>query len=122
VYQPTPVPDQTGRTSYVDNTRIGTTAGGELAWPLSSGQLVLGARAELHALPARRTRKLARTTRLGEANATSDFVIDEVPDDAVVGPEPLAGREGLQTNNPGWPGFDSSGWLLGGAAYVRYEY
>jgi long-chain fatty acid transport protein len=122
VYQPTPVPDQTGRTNYVDNTRIGTAAGLELAWPLSSGELALGVRAEVHGLPLRSTRKLRRTTALGEANGSADFVLDEVPDDAQVGTAPLAGREGLQTNNPGWPGFSSSGWLLGASAAVSYRY
>jgi long-chain fatty acid transport protein len=122
VYQPTPVPGQTGRTNYVDNARVGTAAGAELAWPLSSGELALGVRAQVHGLPARTTRKLRRTTALGEATGSADFVLDEVPDDAQVGAAPLAGREGLQTNNPGWPGFSSSGWLLGASASVTYRY
>ena len=122
VYQPTPVPDQTGRTNYVDNTRIGTSAGGEYAWPLGKGELVIGMRAEVHGLPTRTTRKLGRSTPLGDGNDSADFVLDEVPDDATVGGQPLAGREGLQTNNPGWPGFESSGWVLGGSAFVRYRY
>lgn len=122
VYQPTPVPEQTGRTNYVDNARIGTAGGLELAWPLSSGELALGVRAEVHGLAARSTRKLRRTTALGEANGSADFVLDEVPDDAQVGTAPLAGREGLQTNNPGWPRFSSSGWLLGASAAATYRY
>ena len=28
---------------------------------------------------------------------------------------PVAGSQGLQTNNPGWPGFSSGGWMWGGA-------
>lgn len=122
VCQPTPVPEQTGRSNYIDNTRLGTSAGAELTWPLAAGELVLGLRAEVHGLLARATRKLARSTPLGDANDSSDFVLDEVPDDAVAGAEPLAGREGLQTNNPGWPGFESGGWVLGASAFVRYEY
>jgi hypothetical protein len=76
----------------------------------------------VHGLPARSTRKVRRTTALGDANRTSDFVLDEVPDDAQVGGAPLAGSEGLQTNNPGWPGFVSSGWIFGGSASVSYRY
>ena len=37
---------------------------------------------------------------------------DEVPDDGEVAGEPLAGTQGLQTNNPGWPGFGSQGVIL----------
>ena len=51
-----------------------------------------------------------------------DGVLDEVPDDAVVGGMPLAGGAGLQTNNPGWPGFASRGTLLGGALSVGLLY
>jgi long-chain fatty acid transport protein len=122
VYQPTPVPEQTGRTNYVDNTRIGVTTGAEYTWPVGEGALAAGFRAQAHALPQRSTRKLQRSTPLGTNNRTSDFVIDEVPDDSVVGGAPFAGRDGLQTNNPGWPGFTSSGWLLGGSLYVSYKY
>jgi hypothetical protein len=30
----------------------------------------------------------------------------------------LAIAQDLQTNNPGWPGFVSGGWLSGAALYV----
>ena len=50
--------------------------------------------------------------------------MDEVPDDAVDGQlgDPIAGRDGLQTNNPGFPGFGSEGWLLGGALNLSILY
>jgi hypothetical protein len=35
----------------------------------------------------------------------------------VVNGQPIPGRQGLQTNNPGWPGFGSEGWIVGGGAY-----
>ena len=34
-------------------------------------------------------------------------------------PTTLAGAQGLQTNNPGWPGFGSQGWLLGGGVNLE---
>jgi hypothetical protein len=74
----------------------------------------------------RRTRKLAAfSTGMTRPN----LVIDEVPDDATGGVDPvtgvarpLEGREGLQTNNPGWPGFFSAGWLVGGSCHVTFHY
>ena len=39
-----------------------------------------------------------------------------------LGRSPVAGREGVQTNNPGFPGFGSSGWVYGGGVHVAVEY
>ena len=48
-------------------------------------------------------------------------VLDEVPDEAVdrVTGMPLEGAAGLQTNNPGYPGFSSGGWLAGAGFALR---
>ena len=35
---------------------------------------------------------------------------------------PIPRTDGLQTNNPGWPGFASEGWILGGALSVAVLY
>jgi hypothetical protein len=45
-----------------------------------------------------------------------------LPDDAELGGDPLAGAQGLQTNNPGWPGFGSEGWILGATLYVSLAF
>jgi long-chain fatty acid transport protein len=103
-FQPSPVPDQRGRTNYVDSSRAAVSAGFDYRAPLLGGTLRAGIQAQVHRLLPRRTVKDERAP---------DPVIDEVPDDAVIGGEPLAGRAGLQTNNPGWPGFTSAGWILG---------
>src|SRR6185503_813334 len=86
VYEPTPVPDQTGRTNYIDNDRLGGALGFDYAFRFLGGKLPAGI-------------------------------------DPVTGvPRPLDGREGLQTNNPGWPGFFSAGWILGGSCHVTLNY
>jgi hypothetical protein len=106
-YQPSAVPDQTGRTSYVDNDRAAINAGLALAFRWPAVGLRVGLGAQVHRLRARHTVK--KTLPSGGA---PDLVIDELPDDAVRGGLPAAGREGLQTNNPGWPGFGSAGWIV----------
>ena len=116
-YQPSPVPDQTGRSNYVDSDRVATSFGVDHRVPLWGGMLRVGLQAQVHRLVPRATTKVAPP----DATATS-LVADEVPDDAVVNSQPLAGREGLQTNNPGWPGFDSAGWLLGGGINLSFLY
>ena len=52
------------------------------------------------------------------------LVVDEVPDDAVDGQlgDPIPNRAGLQTNNPGFPGFSSGGWIVGGAIHLSILY
>jgi long-chain fatty acid transport protein len=112
-YQPSPVPDQTGRTNYVDNDRIGTSGGFDYRVPLWGGSLRFGLQGQVHRLLPRETTKSTDPNHPGG-------VIDEVPDDAVVNNRPLAGREGLQTNNPGYPGFASSGWIVGGGVNVSF--
>ncbi len=51
------------------------------------------------------------------------YVIDEVPDDSIdaLG-QPVAGAAGLQTNNPGFPGFASDGWVFGAGVHLAIEY
>ena len=42
----------------------------------------------------------------------------ELPDDARLSGEPISEAIGLQTNNPGWPGFSSVGSVLAMGLYV----
>jgi long-chain fatty acid transport protein len=53
-----------------------------------------------------------------EYGVSPALVTDEVPDDAILAGEPVVGREGLQTNNPGSPGFSSAGFIGTGALYL----
>ena len=55
-------------------------------------------------------------------NVKDDAMItDEVPDGSVFSTtgKPVPGSVGLQTNNPGWPGFASEGWVWGGGDHHR---
>lgn len=106
-YVPTAAPLQTGRTNYVDNDRISAAAGVDYAFRLWEVPFRAGARAQLHVLRSRYQAKLEPTD--------PQRVRDEFPDDAVdTRGNPIAEAAGLQTNNPGWPGFSSSGFLVGG--------
>jgi long-chain fatty acid transport protein len=116
LYQPSPVPDQTGRTSYVDNDRIGAALSGTLAVSAGRVRLLLSLSAQLHRLLPR------ETVKLPPGPAADGRVLDEVADDAVLGGDPLPGREGLQTNNPGWPGFSSAGYVLGGGLNLGLQF
>jgi hypothetical protein len=118
-YSPTPVPEQTGRTNYVDNDRVAGALGGELGFGLFGSEAQVGLQLQAHHLLQRHQTKLPTLTSPTGENLAPELVRDEVPDDALVGNDALAGAQGLQTNNPGWPGFGSQGWIFVGALYLR---
>jgi hypothetical protein len=110
-YQPTPVPRQVGRRNYVDNDRVGAILGGDYQFPVFDLTVRVGTQLQAHRLLYRYQKK---------DNAR---IVDELPDDAVdESGEPIPGALGVQTNNPGWPGFASEGWIFGGALTAALIY
>jgi long-chain fatty acid transport protein len=111
-YAPSPVPDQTGRSNYVDNSRVVSSASIEspvrlLGREIEAGFYLFGS----VFIPGSVTK---------DPNAAHP-VIDEFPNDAtdIRTGLPAAGAAGLQTNNPGYPGFTSSGYMLGAGVCLR---
>ncbi|HVU03238.1 MAG TPA: hypothetical protein VHE30_15865 [Polyangiaceae bacterium] len=110
-YHPSPVPLQTGRTNYVDNDRAGLTLGGEYEVKVLNHRLRFGVGAQAQRLFPRYQAK------------NDALIVDEFPDGSVDRDlKPIPGSRGLQTNNPGWPGFASEGWILGGHLYASLVY
>jgi len=106
-YVPSPVPPQIGRSNYVDNDRVGVASGFEI--DLGASGIRAGLQLFLHRLlPRHQTKDPSR-------------IRDELPDDAVFAEnfDAVPGVAGLQTNNPGFPGFGSRGWVSGGALTLR---
>ena len=118
MYVPTPVPEQTGRTNYVDNNRVSAGIGSDYRFPVFGTHLTVGAQLQVHRLVPRHQTKLPTPTRPDGVNIAPERVKDELPDDAQKSGDPVPGAQGLQTNNPGWPGFASGGWMVGAAIYV----
>ena len=108
-YSPSPVPNQPGRTNYVDNSRLLASLGLEgpvkfLGKDLEAGITVFGS----YFLPR-------------EVSKDPNLVLDEYPDTAVDIRTGLQapGTANLQTNNPGYPGWKSTGYMLGAGATFR---
>jgi hypothetical protein len=102
-YVQSPVPAQIGNSNYVDNSRFGIGVGGDILVKL---------------LKLRPGLQLFADRFLPRSNQKQDALItDQVPDGSTVSATgaPVVGSQGLQTNNPGYPGFSSKGWLWGGA-------
>jgi hypothetical protein len=111
-YAPTPVPDQTGRSNYVDNSRIVSSASIESPVKLLGREVEAGFYLFGSVFIPRTADKDPLATHP---------VIDEYPDSATVIRTglPAADTAGLQTNNPGYPGFDSRGYMLGLGVCLR---
>lgn len=112
-YTPTPVPAQTGRSNYVDNARAAAALSWQLAVPLAGRNWSLGLQASVHRLFSRSVTK---------SPDAAHPVFDEFPDSVYVttGTD-IESSAGLQTNNPGYPGFSSEGWLFGVALTLGLE-
>lgn len=135
-YVASPVPEQTGRTNYVDNNK--QVAGLNVDYRFDAGPLRMGVGANFqgHFLKKRSHNKITQSpdqTRDQIHNPNSqnyghninpDLVLDEVPDELrerSTGDRPDR-AQGLQTNNPGYPGYTSSGALFGASIYLSLYY
>ncbi len=125
-YRPTPVPPQTGRTNYVDNDRVGFTLGAtyDLVFKPREVTLRFGGQFQGHFLVERHQKKFDPSSAQFAGKKYSQLVLDEWPDDTldITTGEVIAEARGLQTNNPGWPGFASHGHILGGTFSVSLLY
>jgi long-chain fatty acid transport protein len=111
-YSPSPVPDQTGRTNYVDNTRLLASAG--IEGPVTFLGRDLEASLTLFGM-------LLLPRSVTKDPYAANPVLDEYPDTAIdirTG-LPATDTAGLQTNNPGYPGWKSSGFVVGAGATFR---
>ena len=116
---PSPVPKQDGRENYVDNDRFGFSVGYNEYFHFKDFSVGGGISSSVQFLLKRVEEKnLKRSEKDGG-------IIDEFPDDAtnyfdMEGGFPSA--QGLQTNNPGFPGWESKGFVLGVGINIEVLY
>jgi hypothetical protein len=124
-YVPSPVPDQTGRSNYVDNDRLGFSGGTNIELPLAGtrARLRIGVQAQMHLLLQRSQTKLDPTSERFAGENYPSLVADEWRDGATNSRgDVIAAADGLQTNNPGWPGFGSHGTVWGAGLNLALLY
>lgn len=112
-YVPSPVPAQTGRENYVDNDRLGVSLGYSEYFHFEKFSIGGGITGSLQVL-------LDRTEWKNKDRSEEDGgLVDEFPDDSSYYGMPdeqdefNKAKTGLQTNNPGFPGWKSSGFVFG---------
>jgi hypothetical protein len=98
------MPSQSGRESRVDNDRVGASARWALDVPTPVGHAQFGVGLNTQWLLERSHRK---------SPSASTPLVDELPEAVNLRTgEPFVGDAGLQTNNPGFPGYASDGFLF----------
>jgi hypothetical protein len=113
LYSPSPMPTQSGRESRVDNDRVGASGRWDWATPTPAGRVSLGVSAGAQWLLER--------VHLKSPQAQSP-VLDELPEAVNLRTgAPFVGDAGVQTNNPGFPGYRSDGLVLVGALSVTLQ-
>lgn len=123
-FEPTPVPAQTGRTNYVDNDRVVFSLGmGHALDFLDEQPVELSWYMQLQYLIPQDTDK-DLSSAFPACEEGVKVLCDELPDDL---PDPVTGlptpeNAGLQTGNPGFPGFQSYGQILTVGLDLRWRY
>ncbi|TVR04825.1 MAG: hypothetical protein EA398_01025 [Deltaproteobacteria bacterium] len=122
-FVPTPVPAQTGRTNYVDNSRLLTSLGASHGVQIFGNELEVAWFTQIHFLLPRDTDKVVPESIRNCGPGITDLC-DELPDDLR---DPRTGRPipeagGLQTGNPGFPGFVSGGWMAAAGLEVSWKF
>lgn len=109
-WRPTPVPEQSGRSSYVDPSQLALALSAR--WSITSS-LSWQISAQAHWLLPRVDEKDQRAL---------DPVRDEFPAsvDELSG-EPITSSGGLQSNNPGFPGYESGGMVWSGGVSLTWR-
>ncbi len=122
-YRPSPVPAQTGRTNYVDNDMWLLGLGSAYDIHVNSHTLEVGLFGQLQLAVPRNAQK----QRLSAYPSCVDGVTslcDEVPDDTTQAGTGAAipAAAGLQTGNPGFPGYSTGGWVAEAGLQLTWRY
>ena len=122
-WSPSPIPEQTGRSNFVDNDRAQVSIGSEHKIEIAGRELKIAWYTQFHYLVGQRHRK-ELVGEIEVCRSDSRSICDEVPDDTI---DPMTGQpypeaSGLQTGNPGFPGFSSGGMIIQTGLEVKWEF
>lgn len=120
-FEPSPVPPQTGRTNYVDNDRLHLSIGAGHTFEVGESSFDVSWYLRAQGLLSAETNK-AELDEYPDCADGVEVLCDEVPDDLIdpATGQPFAEAQGLQTGNPGFPGWVSGGWLGSIGVELRY--
>ena len=107
-----PVPAQVGRTNYADNDTMGFTLGHRVDFTLMKQKFGVD-------FAIQYWRMLKRTVYKDPAQIPDEFYDGSTTKSKDL---PMSEAKGLQTNNPGFPGYTLSGYTVATSVTLRYEF
>ena len=122
-WEPSPIPEQRGRSNFVDNDRYVMSLGSGHEIEIQGKQLTLSWHVQLHSLIGRTHQKqLAERYELCSSETTllCDEVSDELQDPRTR--RALEQAQGLQTGNPGFPAYSSGGSIFQAGVEVSWTF
>jgi hypothetical protein len=126
-FTPTPVPEQSGRTNYVDNHRLSFGGGYSRTWTIGNYSFDSGLGIQVHYLFDRTQKKTTGVEATAAApksgTGRSGTVVDEFPESiSDYDNSHIAESDGFQTNNPGYPGYKSGGVLVSAGLWLTFYF
>ncbi|MAD61746.1 MAG: hypothetical protein CMH49_09610 [Myxococcales bacterium] len=122
-WTPSPIPEQSGRSNYVDNNRFVLSVGSGHEIKIQGKSLTLSWHFQFHGLINRGHQKaLSNSYELCQSDTQS--LCDEV-DDSMINPStqmPYPEAQGLQTGNPGFPGYAHGGLILQAGIEISWRF
>ncbi len=119
---PTPVPPQTGRSNHIDTDRLVLSAGGGKSFEIWEESFTLDAAVQVHALRSTTTHKALADSYPDCAPGVSQLCDETADRDEDAPGLPAAATQGLQTGNPGFPGFTAGGYVLLAGVDVTWRF
>ena len=112
-WEPSPIPEQRGRSNFVDNDRYVLSLGSGHEINIQGKQLILSWHAQFHGLIGRSHQKDLLES-YGPCETQSSSLCDEVNDELIdpTTRQPFDQAQGLQTGNPGFPAYSSGGSIF----------
>lgn len=114
-FSPSPVPEQDGRSNYVDNSRWVASGGYSRTFEVLETDLEVGVHSQVQWLVRQRADKSREAT---------DPVFDEFPESSRADDPDETIEESLdfRTNNPGYPGYSATGLVVGAGVTVSSKF
>ncbi|MEE2788399.1 MAG: outer membrane protein transport protein [Myxococcota bacterium] len=113
-WRPSPVPPQDGRYNYVDNDRVAFSVGGGKALEVWGRDFQIDIGVQVQWLRPRSIKKKVLTT-YPKCSEGETRLCDEV-EDQTDRPETI----GLQTGNPGFPGYSHGGYMISAGMDLKW--
>jgi long-chain fatty acid transport protein len=113
---PSPMPEQTGRYNYVDNDLVLYSLGAGFRFEISKHVFTIDLAGQVWQM-------LELTVNKEDLPVKEGGIVDEVPSTVTdYNDEPLQGAKGLQTNNPGFPGYSFGGVVFNATLMLGTEF